>query len=192
MGRFQGFYTGAEIAEDNTRSSESEFFAKRRQNPENGHVSTRQLRVWQCDFDKCSTLTDYSNYIKKYGNTDNPYIEQAKTKVDDFTFKGCSSVEDYQRYLSSFPSGRHASNAKDIIRRKQSHTSISSSNSNPSTSSITGDEVWTFIKRAIGIVFILLAIGAIYLWIIDEVKWSVVAPFCCFIVAPVCKWAFDE
>lgn len=125
MGRFQGFYTGAEIAEDNRSSSESGLFVKRRQRSEKSHVSTRQLRVWQCDFDKCSTLTDYQNYINKCDNTHNPYIEQAKTKVDDLTFKGCSSIEDYQRYLSSFPSGRHASNAKDIIRRKQSHTLIS-------------------------------------------------------------------
>lgn len=77
MGRFQGFYTGEEIADDNTSFSGTEFFARKRQTRGKESVLSRQLKIWNSEFRKCSSISDYQDYIKKYNNSDNPYIVEA-------------------------------------------------------------------------------------------------------------------
>lgn len=209
MGRFQGFYTGGDVAEENTSYSETEFFAKRRHKQENGRVSTRQMKIWQCDLDKCVTLSDYQNYVKKYNSSDNPCISEANQKIDDLTFANCKSIADYNNYLSLFPSGKNVIKAKAAIRRHQANTSTNTSTkttTNTTTNStirantysshssnITGDEVWGFIKKAIGVIVILIGIGLVYARVTDQISsTSVICGYWFVVCAPVCKWAFDD
>ncbi len=196
MGRFQGFYTGGEIAEENTSYSETEVFAKRRQKQENCRVSTRQLNIWSSDLSKCSSLEDYQNYIRKYDNPDNPCITEAKQRIDDLTFTACKSIADYNAYLSSFPSGKNVIKAKSAIRRLQSNTTPTSTTSSCNTgshnSTISGDDVWGVVKKIIGVIVILPLLALIYLCITGEGRWTIVGGYGLFIVTPVCKWAFDS
>lgn len=200
MGRFQGFYTGGEVAEDNTSYSEAEVFSKRHQKQENGRVSSRQLKIWQGDLDKCVTLSDYQNYVKKYNSSDNPCISEANQKIDDLTFANCKSIAEYNNYLSLFPSGKNAIKAKVAIRRLQANTSTNTSTNTTTrantysshNSNITGDEVWGFIKKAIGVICVLLMIADIYLVFTDQIPKSAGIGFGVFILGPVGKWAFDD
>lgn len=202
MGRFQGFYTGGEIVEENTSYSETEVFAKRRQKQESGRVSTRQLKIWQGDLDKCVTLSDYQNYVKKYDSPDNPCISEAKQKIDDLTFTNCKSVADYNIYLTTFPSGKNVIKAKAAIRRLQATNTTANTTTNTTTrantysshsSNITGNDVWGFIKKAIGVIVILIGIGLVYARVTDQINsTSAVCGYWFVVGAPVCKWAFDD
>lgn len=198
MGRFQGFYTGVEIAEENTSYSETGVFARRRQKEDYNRVSSRQLKIWQSDFDKCSTLTDYQNYINKYNSPDNPCISEAKQKIDDLTFSNCKSVADYNNYLALFPSGKNVIKAKAALRTLQTNASKSTSTktstytSSSHNSNISGEDVWGVIKKIIGVIVILPLLALIYLCITGEGKWTMVGGYGLFIVTPVCKWAFDS
>lgn len=196
MGRFQGFYTGGEIAEENTSNSESEVFAKRRQKQENDRVSTRQLKIWQSDLDKCTTLSDYQSYEKKYDSPDNPCIHEAKQKIDDLTFANCKSIADYNNYLLTFPSGKNVIKAKCAIRRLQTNTTTTTTASSYTTSShnytISGEDVWEFVKKAIGVICVLLMIADVYLIFTDQIPKSAGIGFGVLILGPVGKWAFDD
>lgn len=201
MGRFQGFYTGGDVAEENTSYSETEVFANRRQKQENGRVSTRQMKIWQCDLDKCVTLSDFQNYVKKYNSFNNPCLSKANQKMDDLTFANCKSIADYNNYLSLFPSGKNVIKAKAAIRRLQANTSTNTSTNTTTSantysshsSNITGDEVWGFIKKVIGVIVILIGIGLVYARVTDQINsTSAVCGYWFVVGAPVCKWAFDD
>lgn len=197
MGRFQGFYTGGDVAEENSVYSETEVFAKRRQKQENGRVSTRQMKIWQCDLDKCVTLSDFQNYVKKYNSSNNPCLSEANQKMDDLTFANCKSIADYNNYLSLFPSGKNVIKAKAAIRRLQANTSTNTTTRantySSNSSNITGDEVWGFIKKVIGVIVILIGIGLVYARVTDQINsTSAVCGYWFVVGAPVCKWAFDS
>lgn len=200
MGRFQGFYTGEEVAEENVNFSEDDAFAKRQQKQENTQTSKRQLNVWRVDLSKCSSISDYRRYVQKYDRPDNPYIVEAKQKIDDLTFSNCKSIEDYKAYLSSFPSGRNSTQAKSAIRRLQTKPSTPSSSytsssytSGSHSSNISGEDIWGFVKKVIGVIAILIGVGLIYLWFTDKItSRSVIAGYCICIAGPICKWAFDD
>lgn len=196
MGRFQGFYTGVDDTVETANLSETGVFAKRQQKQESAHVSTRQLKIWSSDLSRCSYLTDYQNYVKKYDSTDNPFVSEAKQKIDDLTFANCKSIADYNNYLSQFPSGKNAIKAKSAIRRLQTNTaSTTSTNSYTSgshNSNISGEDVWGFIKKGIGVICVLLMIADIYLIFTDQIPKSAGIGFGIFILCPVCKWAFDD
>lgn len=83
MGRFAGFYTGAEDAEEKIIPSETEIFARRNLNREGNKVSGSLLSLWRKEFQKCVSISDYQNYIKKYSSQENPYIVEAMEKVDN-------------------------------------------------------------------------------------------------------------
>lgn len=195
MGRFQGFYTGGEVTEENKVYSDTEAFAKRRQKRENARVSTRQLNIWSSDLSKCSSLADYQNYVKKYDSSGNPCIVEAKQRIDDLTFAACNSVSEYNAYLSSFPSGRNVLKAKSAIRRLQANTSktttSSSHNASSHNSTISREDVWSVVKKIIGVVVILPLFVLIYVCINGEGNWIMVGGYVLFIITPVCKWAFD-
>jgi len=187
MGRFEGFYTGGEATADNGGFSGSEVFAQRRLKKEREQVKTKQREQWETEYHKCSTQSALRNYINIHkNNTENPFVQQAKEKLDDLTFKSCKNLEDYKKYLSNFPSGRYTMQAQTAIKRFK-ESSIASS-----TSGISGDDVWEFVKKAIGVVAILAGIGAIYLWLTDQCNKTAAIGFCIVIVGPVCKWAFDD
>lgn len=199
MGRFQGFYTGVDdtVGTNNCANiSETELFAKRRQKQDNSTVSKRQLNIWSSDLSRCSSLTDYQNYVKKYDRPDNPFVSEAKQKIDDLTFVNCKSIADYNNYLSLFPSGKNAIKAKAAIRRLQSNiTSINSSSSyTPSShnSRMSSEDVWGFVKKAIGVICVLLMIADLYLMFTDQIPKSAGVGFGVLILGPVGKWAFDE
>lgn len=216
MGRFHGFYKGDDDTIDTNIISEIElFFAKRRQNKDNPTVRERRLNIYKRELNRCSSLSDYQNYVKKYDNPDNPFVSEAKQKIDDLTFANCKTVADYNNYLSSFPSGRHFMEATFAAMGLQfdeistntsgsdtpsSHTSGShapsshtSGSHTPSShnSDMSGEDVWRFVKKVIGVIVILPLLALIYLWITDEASWFLVGAYGLFIVSPVCKWAFD-
>lgn len=187
MGRFEGFYTGGEAAVDDGGFSGSEVFAQRRLKKEREQAKVKQLEQWKLEFQKCSSQNTLKNYINIHKNDiDNPFVQQAKDKLDDMTFKSCKKHDDYKKYLSSFPSGRHTAQAQTSVNRLSSSSYIST------TSTTSSDEIWEFVKKAIGLIAILAGLGMLYLWIIDEIKWTAFAPFMVFIVGPICKWAFDD
>lgn len=186
MGRFEGFYTGGEATVDDGGFSGSEVFAQRRLKKEREQAKVKQLEQWKLEFQKCSSQSTLKNYINIHKNDiDNPFVQQAKDKLDDMTFKSCKKHDDYKKYLSSFPSGRHTAQAQTSVN------SLSSSYIS-TTSTTSSDEIWEFVKKAIGVIAILAGLGMLYLWIIDEIKWTAFAPFMVFIVGPICKWAFDD
>lgn len=191
MGRFEGFYIGDKVAEQDVNLSGTELFASRRDTKETGQVSSRQTKIWKTDFDKCCSISDYQNYVKKYDNPKNSCIKDAKQKIDDMTFATCKSIEQYRTYLSSFPSGRNVIRANSAIRMLQSGTTTNTYTAN--SSNISGKYVWGFAKKAIGVIVILIGIGLIYARISNQItRTSAVAGFCVMILGPVCKWAFDN
>ncbi len=187
MGRFEGFYTEGEAAVDNGSFSGSEVFAQRRLKKEREQAKVKQLEQWKTEFQRCSSQSTLKNYINLHKNDiDNPFVQQAKDKLDDMTFKSCKYLDDYKKYLSSFPSGRHTAQAQASVNRFNTTSYVTS------TSTTSSNEIWEFVKKAIGVIAILAGLGAIYMWLTDEIKLSAVVPFVAFIVGPICKWAFDD
>lgn len=197
MGRFKGFYTGGEIAEENTDHSGVGGFVNKRKKRESSPASKRQLNVWSHDLSKCSSIRDYQNYIKKYDNPNNPYIIEAKRKRAELSgsiISICKSIENYNASLSSFLSGKNVLRSESAIRKPQNNVTPTNNSdiSRYHNSDISGADIWGFIKKGIGVIVILPLIGLIYLCITGEGKWTMVGGYGLFIVTPVCKWAFDS
>lgn len=117
MGRFQKFYTGQDDSSQQDSQSNPYYFAKQRQTKEMEPAAMNQQATWREAYTKCSSISDYQDYIKNYDSSDNPYIAEATGMMDDLTFFNCESLADFNNYLSSFPAGRHVLNAKNAIRR---------------------------------------------------------------------------
>lgn len=199
MGRFEQFYTGGDTPESEATFPEIDGPVRVKQTRERPKVSQRQLDIWEKDLSRCSSILDYQNYVKKYNTPDNPYINEAKQKIDDLSFvifRILKSVENYNAYLASFPSGKHVLGAKTAIRRLQANinnTNGSSTNTNSQGSKISSDDIGYFIKKAIGVIAIIILIALIIGCIAENGRdWQTVAGYCVFIVGPVCKWAFDD
>lgn len=196
MGRFEQFYTGEDTPESEATFPDIDGSVRVRQTRERPKVSQRQLHFWKKDLSKCSSILDYQNYVKKYNTPENPYINEAKQKIDDLSFASCKSIEDYNAYLASFPSGEHVLDAKVAIWRLQANinnTNGSSTNTNSQGSKISSDDIGYFIKKAIGVIAIIILIALIIGCIAEDGRyWQAVAGYCVFIGFPVCKWAFDD
>lgn len=184
MGRFEGFYTGGEAAVDDGGFSGSEVFAQRRLRKEREQAKIKQ---WEAEFQKCSSHSALKSYISVHENdADNPFVQQAKDKLDDMTFRSCGNLDDYKKYLSNFPSGRNTIQAQASVKRLSTESYMSSSYTTSS------NEIWNFVKKAIGVIAILAELGIIYLWLNDQCSRTVVAGFGVVVVIPICKWAFDD
>lgn len=59
------------------------------------------------------------------------------------------------------------------------------------SSNISGEEIWNIIKKAIGVICVLLMIVDIYLMITEQLPKSVGVPLCVVVLVPLGKWAFD-
>ena len=196
MGRFEQFYTGGDTPESEATFPEIDGPVRVKQTRERPKVSQRQLHIWENDLSRCSSILDYQNYVKKYNTPDNPYINEAKQKIDDLSFASCKSIEDYNAYLASFPSGKHVLGTKFAIRRLQANinnTNGSSTSTNSQGSKISSEDIGYFIKKAIGVIAIIILIALIIGCIAENGRyWLGVLGFFVFIVGPVCKWAFDD
>lgn len=192
MGRFEKFYTGGDTTESGANISDVEGPSRVRQRRESPKASQRQLDIWRKDLARCSSILDYKNYIKKYDTPENPYINEAKQKLDDLSFASCKTVEDYKAYLSSFPSGKHVLGAKAATRRLQANINTTNSSATSNNSQGSSD-IGYFIKKAIGIIAIIILIAFIIGCIAENGRyWKGVLGICVFIVGPVCKWAFGD
>lgn len=182
MGKFEGFYT-EEINEDSSISSPSgDIFSRRRQKREKDEARKAQLDLWSEELDKCSTAYDYAQYTTKYGDKDNPYLATAMDKYDELSFSSSRGIGDYKRYLYNFPQGKHVAEVQERLDKHQLPSSPTSD---------SGEKIENILKHIIGIIVILLGIGALYLWLIDEVSWKAIAPLFIVVVFPVVNWAFN-
>lgn len=115
MGRFEGFYTGGEAAVDNGGFSRGDIFKKEKQKRDKEDARRAQLELWINEIKKCSSISDYQNYIKRFDNPDNPYILKAKNRVKELSHIATDNSQGNNNKLVSQSSSNDSSGLFKVI-----------------------------------------------------------------------------